>query len=148
MVGALKRIVELELKLREKEFEISHLRAHLMELRVAQEADRQGAVGWMVSAFVPDSAIKALRAKPEMIPDYVKLVAEALVSNAVQGIIRIDSRGKVSAMIFEHVTNPKQQVIRCRPIFETDNEHSAAVDLKEAKQLASESEHTRRMLTV
>lgn len=112
-----------------------------MELRVSNESPKQGAIGWMVSAFVPDTAVKKLQGNAQLIPEYVRLVAEALVSSAVRQILRIDSGGKIQAIIFEPVKNPNQQVIRVRPWFE------AEMDYKAAKLLAEDSEHRRRAWT-
>lgn len=130
---------------RRKEEEIQNLRAHLMELRVAQE-DVKGEIGWMVSAYVPDSVVKHLQQHPERVAEFTRLVADALVDNAIKRILKIDRSGKVQALIFENVKNPNQQIIRCRPWFEADTEGAKAIDIGRARKLADESERTRRML--
>jgi hypothetical protein len=146
----LARIVELEQRLKAKDEEVQNLRAHLMELRVSNESPKTGAIGWMVSAFVPETAIKALRRKPERIPDLVQLVAEALVSSAIRQILRIGAEGKIQALIFEPVTSPDQKVIRTRPWFETDTVRAEKLTYEQAKRLAEETEREceqrRRML--
>jgi hypothetical protein len=120
-------------QLREKELEIQNLRAHLMELRVSNESPR-GAIGWMVSAFVPDSAVAALQEKPERIADFQKVVAEALVANALRGILKLNKEGKCQALIFEPA---QQKVLKSRPWFESDTN---GVSLIGAKLLAEEAE--------
>lgn len=94
----------------------------------------------MVSAFVPDSAVRYLQAHPESVAEYTGLVAEALVALAVRGILRFDKQGKIQALIFEPVTQLNQKVIRTRPWFEADTNRRAGIGYREAKQLAEKTD--------
>lgn len=82
--------------------QIENLRAQLMHLRVHQQNPTgvRGRTGWMVSAFIPDSVLSALRRRPEGLQDFITLVAHALVSNAINRILFVSNKGEVSALIF------------------------------------------------
>lgn len=131
---------KLEAESKRLKLEIQNLRAHLMELRVSNESPKEGAIGWMVSAFVPESAVSYLRAHPESVAEYTRLVAEALVSNAVKKVLRLSKCGKIQALIFEPVTRLDQKVVRTRPWFEADTERQASIGYREAKQLSEKTD--------
>ena len=92
-------------------------RAMLMQLRVHQESVRRR-TGYMVSAFIPQGVVEKIahdKAK------FVSLVAEVLVNNAINGILRRSAAtNKLTALIFEPVNRHGQNVKLVGGFFETD----------------------------
>lgn len=104
-------------ELRQQQPDEQTARAMLMQLRVHQESVRHR-TGYMVSAFIPQGVVEKIaldRAK------FVALVAEVLVSNAINGILkRSAATNKLTALIFEPVNHPGQNVKLVGGYFETD----------------------------
>lgn len=99
----------------------STARAMLMQLRVHQESVRKR-TGYMVSAFIPDGVVtKLAELGADKQKQFAAAVAEVLVSNAVNGILkRHQSTNKLTALIFEPIIKQGQNVQLVGGIFETD----------------------------
>lgn len=92
-------------------------RAMLMQLRVHQESVRHR-TGYMVSAFIPEGVVKQISRDKSK---FVSVVAEALVNNAINGILkRSAATSKLTALIFEPVNKHGQNVKLVGGFFETD----------------------------
>ena len=92
----------------------------LMNLRVAGQSVR-GRTGYAVTTFIPEDVLAALRARPERVPEFIKLVASELVARAMKGLWNVNSRGAVSALIFEDVSNPRAGLQPVGVCFDTPN---------------------------
>lgn len=87
---------------------IQALRAQLCCLRV-YNTTANGNVGWMVSAFIPNSAIRKLREQDALRETFSHLIVEALVKNALEGILHKTGNGDVTALLFKEATSyPKK----------------------------------------
>lgn len=104
------RVAELELALQ-------RARAQLCQLRVAQEKIGER-IGYMVGAFIPEGTVAKMRGwTPEQREEFKRAVVDALVANALNGIVRINSRGRMVAMVFLPPGTAGDPVLE---IFETD----------------------------
>lgn len=120
--------------------EESTARAMLMQLRVHQESVRKR-TGYMVSAFISDGVVtKLVELGADKQKQFAAVVAEVLVSNAVNGILkRHQSTNKLTALIFEPITKQGQEHVQLvGGIFETDQRPEfvpLAPNVPEFKQL-------------
>lgn len=106
-------------KIVELEHALQRARAQLCQLRVVQEkiGDR---IGYMVGAFIPEGTVAKMRGwTPEQREEFKRAVVDALVANALNGIVRINCRGRMVAMVFlpPDVAKGGDAVLE---IFETD----------------------------
>lgn len=94
------RIAALEKRCEEKDLALQRARAQVCQLRVTQEKIHER-LGYMVGAFIPEGTVAKMRAwTPEQREEFKRAVVDALVANALNGIVRINSRGKLTAMVF------------------------------------------------
>lgn len=75
-------------------------RAMLMQLRVHGMTDRAGRTGFGVTAFIPEETLSAIREK-DVAVTFTRIVADELVRRALAGAHHVNSRGAVSALLFE-----------------------------------------------
>ncbi len=79
-------------------------RAQLMQLRVYGLSDSQRRTGYGVTAFIPTEVLDTLRVSPVGVLDnFCLTIAAELVRRALRGLWNINSRGAVSALVFEPV---------------------------------------------
>lgn len=94
------RIAELEKKCVDLDLALQRTRAQMCQLRVVQEKIHER-LGYMVGAFIPEGTVAKLRSwTPEQREEFKRAVVDALVANALNGVVRINSRGKMTAMVF------------------------------------------------
>jgi len=111
------RVAALEKKCAELDLALQRARAQLCQLRVTQEKIHER-LGYMVGAFIPEGTVAKMRDwSPEQREEFKRAVVDALVANALNGIVRINSRGQMVAMIFLPPDTPGDKVLE---IFETD----------------------------
>lgn len=68
----------------------------MCQLRVTQEKIHER-LGYMVGAFIPEGTVAKMRGwTPEQREEFKR----ALVANALNGIVRINSRGRMTTMVF------------------------------------------------
>jgi len=113
-------------KFHEKECECRWLKAHLVQVRVSQS--KLARAGWEVMCFIPEEALRQLRHpgnRQERIDRFVLKVTRELVRLAIAGIVRVDSMGKVSALVFEPLClNEKPRAPRfVQALFDKDGEY-------------------------
>lgn len=75
------------------------LPAEFMQLRVHGMSVRQR-TGYGVTAFIPEGVVDKIKSDAGMRAAFTKMVAESLVESAVSGLLNINSRDKVSAILF------------------------------------------------
>jgi len=77
-------------------------RACLMQLRVHGMSDGRGRTGYGVTAFIPEEVLRSLKdATAGDKVAFVRVVADELVRRALAGAWNVNSRGAVSALLFE-----------------------------------------------
>lgn len=81
-----------------REAELRALRAQLVQVRVSQS--RIGRAGWEVMSFIPEETLKVAR-KDTRLTELIREITLNLVSYALAGINRVDSQGRVCALVFE-----------------------------------------------
>lgn len=98
-------------------------RSMLMQLRIHQESVRQR-TGYMVSAFIAQGVVAKLAVMgPEKQKQFAAVVAEVLVHNALNGILkRSAATSKLTALVFAPITKRGQNVQLVGGIFETDEQ--------------------------
>lgn len=94
------RVEALEKRCAELDLSLQRARAQLCQLRVVQEKIHER-LGYMVGAFIPEGTVAKLRTwTPEQREEFKRAVVDALVANALNGIVRINDRGRMVAMVF------------------------------------------------
>ncbi len=123
---ALSQTAELYLQQKAKRWELTR---NLVELRVSQSDISRA--GWAVMCFIPEEVVKVLQQErkqghpPFVVPKYesiVHRVTEELVRLAIDGVLRIDREGKVSALVFEplDLSKPPAAPRFVQALFESD----------------------------
>jgi len=111
------RVAALEKRCSDLDLSLQRARAQLCQLRVAQEKIHER-LGYMVGAFIPEGTVAKMRDwTPEQREEFKRAVVDALVANALNGIVRINSRGRMTAMVFLPPGTPGDPVLE---VFETD----------------------------
>lgn len=97
------------------------LPAELAQLRVHGMSVRQR-TGYGVTAFIPEGIVDKIKVDAGLRAAFIKMVAESLVESAVSGLLNINSRGKVSALIFEHErdSDGKYVASKAMHVFDSD----------------------------
>lgn len=104
-------------KVAELEHALQRARAQLCQLRVVQEKIGER-IGYMVGAFIPEGTVAKMRGwSAEQREEFKRAVVDALVANALNGIVRINARGRMVAMVFLPPGTTGDPVL---DIFETD----------------------------
>lgn len=121
-------IKELEAALAAEKEKTQLARAQLCQLRVEQETLPER-TGFMVSAFIPDGALSRLT--DDKVEQFTRVIADALVLNAVKGIRRVNQRGNMTTMIFVPVGHMDKRTVM--PVFESGGKY-VVEDLQESGQ--------------
>lgn len=94
-------------------------RALLMQLRVHGMQDSHARTGYGVTAFIPEEVLSALtKSDSETRIAFVRVVADELVRRALAGAWNVNSRGAVSALMFEPLV-PGKPLGAAGAIFDT-----------------------------
>lgn len=94
------RIAELEKRCAELDLSLQRARAQLCQLRVVQEKIHER-IGYMVGAFIPEGTVARMRGwSAEQREEFKRAIVDALVANALNGMVRINARGRMVAMVF------------------------------------------------
>jgi hypothetical protein len=138
-------------KIRDKDRSISELlelvqalRAQLCQLRIYNTAASSGNIGWMVSCFIPNATVAKLKEHPEDCMLFMDLVMEALVRNALKGILHKTSGGQITALLFKQAElNPKKndrgEYELCGTVYEQSDKvfiHEGAADKTRIKEIS------------
>ena len=124
---------EIEQELRKMEFDEASARAQLMQLRV-HGMSIEGRTGYAVTAFIPEEVNERMRnSHKEVQNSFAHVIALELVSRALKQLWNVNSRGAVSATIFNHLGDRSEAM----PIFDSDRR----------RLYAHESETGQRLLT-
>ena len=91
-------IAKKDRRIKELENELGALRAQVANIRVSQA--QEGRAGWEVMAYIPEVVIKWAQEKPEHKVWLIDRIVRGLVEYALQGIVKVDSNGKVNALVF------------------------------------------------
>ena len=102
--------------LKQSETNEDHMRAQLMSLRVENSDPASlGRIGWQVSAWIPQSVVDKLATVPPSVKKtFVQDVASKLVSAAIAGIFKANTKGGTTALVFEPVSlDSSKRVLTC-----------------------------------
>jgi hypothetical protein len=106
--------------------QVEYLRAQLMQVRVSQATE--GRAGWEVCCYIPEEVLHYTRNHP-----YKENAAQSLLDNilcalmetAIKGINRVDSQGKVCALVFEplNINAPARAPRYVQALFDKDGKY-------------------------
>ncbi len=130
---------ELEAKLEKLQKDYQHLRSQVMQIRVENsDPSGRGRIGWQVSAFIPESVIRNAKENPARFDYLVTRTAQALVYNAMRGILKLSTLGTSQAIIFEPLSLDSTKTV-VSTWFEADKSHPSLVygcgDIAEVKKV-------------
>jgi len=107
---------EIEQELRKMEFDEASARAQLMQLRV-HGMSIEGRTGYAVTAFIPEEVNTQIRnSHKEVQSGFIQVIACELVGRALKQLWNVNSRGAVSAMVFNHLGDRSEAM----PIFDSN----------------------------
>lgn len=110
--------------------QLRDLRAQLVNVRVAQ-AERPR-MGWEIMAYIPEEALKEIEKGDVDLLQSSRLIADALVNLALQGIINVDKMGKCNALIFSplNINGPAEASKWVVGLFENNGRFSVSEKAK------------------
>jgi hypothetical protein len=117
-------------------------RACLMQLRVHGMSDGRGRTGYGVTAFIPEEVLSEIR-NARMAKIFTQIVADELVRRALAGAHLVNSRGAISALLFEPLV-PGKQCGAIGAIFDTPSGPQIAVARQPGEDRETHSQRQER----
>jgi hypothetical protein len=119
-------------------------RACLMQLRVHGMTDNHHRTGYGVTAFIPEEVLDVLtKVDAQTRISFVHIVADELVRRALAGAHHVNSRGAISALLFEPLV-PGKQCGAIGAIFDTPSGPQIAVARQPGEDRETHSQRQER----
>jgi hypothetical protein len=119
-------------------------RACLAQLRVHGMTDNHHRTGYGVTAFIPEEVLNVLtKVDAQTRISFVRIVADELVRRALAGAHHVNSRGAISALLFEPLV-PGKQCGATGAIFDTPSGPQIAVARQPGEDRETHSQRQER----